>query len=304
MKHRNRQLPRLVLAGAVASAVMWGAARGGRATANAPVAATAAPVGSATQAAPATAEAAAIRKLLEQKFAGATIGSITRSPYGGLYEVQFDDQVVYTDAKVSYVFVGSVYDANSKRNLTEERVRKLNRIAWNSLPLELAMKKVKGNGQRKLAVFADADCPFCARLEKTLADVDNVTVYTFIYPIDQLHPDAARKTKIIWCAPDRQAAWDAWFATQKLPDNAGDCDTPLEQTLALGQKLRVNATPTLVFADGSMIPGAIPGERLEKELDQAEGEAAKLAAGDAAKGAEAAGRGAPKAPAAKPASAR
>ena len=245
-----------------------------------PLVAAPVPAAPASQAVAVPPEAAGIKKLLEQKFPGATISSIAKSPFAGLFEVQFDDQLVYTDAKVSYVFVGSMYDADSKRNLTEERMRKLSRIAWSELPLDLAMKKVKGNGQRKLAVFADADCPFCARLENELKNVDNVTIYTFMYPIDSLHPDAARKTRILWCAPDRQAAWDEWFASRKLPDNAGECETPLDKTLALGQKLKINATPTLVFADGSMVPGAIPAARLEKELADAEAEAARpLAAG-------------------------
>ena len=230
--------------------------------------------GGAASAAPMTAELAGIKKILEQKFPGAVVNGITKSPYFGLYEVQFDDQLIYTDAKVGFVFVGAVYEASSKRNLTEERMRKLARISWDSLPLDLAMKKVKGNGQRKLAIFSDADCPFCARLENELKNVDNVTIYTFVYPIDQLHPDATRKSRVLWCAPDRVAAWDAWFATQKLPDNSGECETPLEKTQALGKKLRINATPTMVFADGSMIPGAIPAQRLEAELKQAEADAA------------------------------
>lgn len=261
-----------------------------------PFAQTSAPAAKTAAAKPAAAKAAAsetgdtatIKKLMEEKFPGASISNIVKSPYAGLYEVQFDDQLVYTDAKVSYVFVGAMYDASSKRNLTEEKMRKLTRVAWDSLPLDLAMKKVKGNGQRKLVVFADADCPFCARLENELKNVDNVTIYTFVYPIDQLHPDAARKTRLIWCAPDRVAAWDAWFETKALPDNKGDCDTPLDKTYALGQKLRINATPTLVFADGSMIPGALPAPRLEAEINQAEAEAAKIAA-DAAKGQKPAG---------------
>lgn len=246
--------------------------------------------------APADADGTSIKKLLEDKFPGATIGNIARSPYAGLYEVQFDDQLVYTDPKVSYVFVGSIFEADSKRNLTEEKLRKLTRIAWDSLPFDLAMKKVKGNGERKLVVFADADCPFCARLENELKNIDNVTIYTFVYPIDQLHPDAARKTRLIWCAPDRQAAWDAWFASKALPDNQGECETPLAKTAELGQKLHINATPTLVFADGSIIPGALPAQRLEAELKQAQSEAAKLAA-DKASGTNAAGDK----PAAKPA---
>jgi len=225
-----------------------------------------------------TAEAAAVKKLLEQKFPGATVSNVSKSGYFGLYEAQFDGQLVYTDAKVAYVMVGAIYDTTTKQNLTEDRLRKLNRIAWDSLPLELALKKVKGNGTRKLAVFSDADCPFCKRFENELKGVDDVTVYTFLFPIDQLHPDAARKSKQIWCAPDRQKAWDEFFDAGKLPDNKGDCETPIAATQALGQKLKINATPTLVFADGSIIPGALPKDRLEAELSKAAAEAKQTVA--------------------------
>jgi thiol:disulfide interchange protein DsbC len=217
-----------------------------------------------------TAEAARVKKLLEEKFDGVTIGSITKSPYLGLYEVMFDDQIVYTDAKVDHVIVGSIYDANTKKNLTESRKRQLARVAFDSLPLELAIKKVKGNGARKIAIFSDADCPFCARLEKELHRIDNVTIYTFLYPIDQLHPDAARKSKIIWCAPDKVKAWDEFFTSGALPANDGECDNPIAATNTLGKKLKINATPTLVFADGSLVPGALPAAQLEAEFKQAE----------------------------------
>jgi thiol:disulfide interchange protein DsbC len=213
---------------------------------------------------------AAVQKLIESKFPGAMVTNVARSPYFGLYEAQFDDRIIYTDAKVTYVVVGAIFDADSKQNLTDARLRELNRIAWDQLPLDLAIKKVKGNGARKLAIFSDADCPFCKRLEAEMKSLDNVTIYTFLFPIDQLHPDAARKSALIWCAPDRTKAWDDWFASGKLPNNKGDCATPIAQTAQLGQKYHVSATPTLVFADGSMVPGAIPLDRLEGELKKAE----------------------------------
>jgi len=228
--------------------------------------------------APLTGEPAQIKKLLEQRFQGATVGSVVKNPAIGLYEVQFDEQLVYTDAKASFIFVGNVYDSATKKNLTEAKQREFNRIAFDSLPLELAFKRVKGNGQRKLAVFSDADCPFCAKLEKTLKDIDNVTIYTFLFPIDQLHPDSARKSRMIWCAPDVATAWDAFFESGALPKNNGDCDNPVGKTASLGQKLKVSATPTLIFADGSIVPGALPTEQLEREIKQGETEAAKIAA--------------------------
>jgi len=224
------------------------------------------------------AELAAVKQLIEAKFPGATVTNVGRSPYFGLYEAQFDDRMIYTDAKVSYVVVGAIFDADTKQNLTEARLRHLNRVAWDQLPLDLAIKKVKGNGSRKLAIFSDADCPFCKRLEAEMKTLDNVTIYTFLFPIDQLHPDSARKSALIWCAPDRVKAWDEWFAAGKLPANKGDCATPIAQIALLGQKYRVSATPTLVFADGTMVAGTLPLDRLESELKQAEAATKKQAA--------------------------
>ncbi|MEO8565169.1 MAG: DsbC family protein [Betaproteobacteria bacterium] len=215
-------------------------------------------------------ELAAVKALIEAKFPGAAVTNVARSPYFGLYEAQFDDRMIYTDAKVSYVVVGAIFDADTKQNLTDARLRQLNRVAWDQLPLDLAIKKVKGNGARKLAIFSDADCPYCKRLESEMKTLDNVTIYTFLFPIAQLHPDAARKSALIWCAPDRSKAWDEWFATGRLPNNKGDCATPLAKTAQIGQKYRISATPTLVFADGSMVPGALPLDQLENELRQAE----------------------------------
>lgn len=223
-------------------------------------------------------EAAAVKSQLEQKFPGAQVSNVAKSPYFGLYEAQFDDRLIYTDAKVTFVVVGSIYDTNTKKNLTDARLRELTRVSWDSLPLELAFKRVKGNGTRKFAMFSDADCPYCKRIEGEIKQLDDVTIYTFLFPIDQLHPDAGRKSKLIWCAPDRAKAWDEYFDSGKLPDNDGQCATPIQETARLGERLRVSATPTLMFADGSVVPGAISLTQLETEIDKGETEAKKLAA--------------------------
>jgi thiol:disulfide interchange protein DsbC len=247
----------------------------------------AAPPAADPSAAPAAAandkDAAAVKKLLEQKFPGAQISHVAKTSYfGGLYEAMVEDKLVYTDKKADYVIVGSIYDTNTKTNLTDARQRKLNRVAIDKLPMDLSFKRVKGDGSRKLIIFSDADCPFCHRLEKEMEGLDNVTIYTFLFPIDQLHPDAANKSKKIWCAPDRQKAWDEFFASGKVPDNNGDCGDPVAQTQALGASLHISATPTLVFEDGSIQPGALPLAQIEQELTDASAEAKKLAASGAA----------------------
>jgi thiol:disulfide interchange protein DsbC len=189
-----------------------------------------------------------------------------------------EDKLIYTDLNAKYIVVGAIYDSNSKTNLTDARMRKLNRVALDKLPYELAFTRVKGDGSRKLIIFSDADCPFCHRLETEMKNLDNVTIYTFLFPIDQLHPDAARKSKQIWCAPDKVKAWDAFFASGKLPENKGDCGDPVAKTQALGNSLKINATPTLIFADGTLIPGALPLPQIEKEMANAEAEVKKTAA--------------------------
>jgi thiol:disulfide interchange protein DsbC len=235
------------------------------------------PVALAQTAPPLTSDVASLKKTLEQKFPGADVRYVAKSPYFGLYEAMLDDQMIYTDTKANQIIVGSVYDVATKQNLTEAKARKINRVAFDKLPLELAFTRVKGNGARKLIIFSDADCPFCHRLENELKNVDNVTIYTFLFPIDQLHPDAARKSKQIWCAPDKAKAWDEFFVSGKVPDNKGDCGDPVAQTQAFGAGLKINATPTLVFADGTIIPGALPAAQIEKQFAEAEADAKKVA---------------------------
>lgn len=210
---------------------------------------------------------AAIKKSLQSKFSDAKVQSVQKTPYSGLYEVVLDGQLFYTDEKVGYFFVGNVIDAKSQRNLTEERMRDLTRVKFDSLPLESAIKQVKGNGSRKLAVFSDPDCPYCKKLDAELAKITDVTIYTFLYPIAGLHPQAGEKAKAVWCAPDRAKAWDELIQKGVVPQTGAKCDTPVEKIAALGAKLKITGTPTLIFADGMRVPGMVPASQLEKLLN-------------------------------------
>lgn len=222
----------------------------------------------ATLLATATAQAneSVIRKALAQQFPNASIASVEKTPYSGLFEVYLDGQLIYVDAKAQYIFAGDVIDLKSRTNLSQERLNRLQAIKWDTLPLNNAMKTVKGNGERKLAVFSDVDCPYCRRFEAELAKVDNITVYTFLYPIEGLHPKAVQMSKQIWCAPDRNKAWDDYITRGTVPANDGKCANPVDATIALGNKLKVSGTPTLVFANGVRVPGMVPAAQLERLL--------------------------------------
>jgi thiol:disulfide interchange protein DsbC len=206
---------------------------------------------------------AIIKRTLEGRLGGVKVDAVAKTPYLGLYEVRLDSEILYTDEKMNYIFSGNIIDGKSMQNLTEKRLRDLSSIKWENLPLDSAVKTVRGNGKRMLAIFSDPNCPYCKRFEKDLAKVDDITIYTFLYPI--LSQDSHDKSRAVWCSADKSKAWSELMLNGTVP-TAARCDTPIEKNLELGRKYRVSGTPTLVFASGERVPGAIPGEQLEKLL--------------------------------------
>ncbi len=221
----------------------------------------------------ACADEASLKKKIEAAYPKFKVESIVKTPYSGLYEVFMGGQIIYTDEKLTFLIAeGQLVDPKTKKNITGERLEELTKIDFNSLPLDKAIKVVKGNGSRKIAVFSDVDCPFCKKLEQNeLSNINNVTIYTFLYPLEQLHPNAAEKSKLIWCADDRVQAWNDWIFNNKLPKSAGDCDVPLEQVGELARSIGVSSTPTLIFSDGKRMPGAQPYQAIEAAMQEAVG---------------------------------
>lgn len=214
------------------------------------------------------ADEASLRKAIENAYPKMSVESIVKTPYAGLYEVYMNGQIVYTDEKFSFLIAeGHLVDSKTKKDVTTDRLADLSKIDFSSLPLEQAIKVVKGNGSRKMAVFSDPDCPFCKRLEQNeLSNINDVTIYTFLMPLEQLHPDAANKAKAIWCASDRSKAWQDWALNGQLPKKSSNCDAPLEKVATLARKLGVTSTPTIFFADGKRMLGAYPAAEIEKAL--------------------------------------
>lgn len=195
------------------------------------------------------------------------IEKVNKTHILGLYEVITRDQLLYTDEKVQYLINGNIYELKSMRNLTEERARQLFAVDFNALPFELAIKRVKGDGQRKMAYFTDPNCGYCKKLEQELKNIDNVTLYLFMYPLFQ---GSDEKVKAVWCSKDQIKAWDDLMLNNVRPQ-ASTCDAPSGKVLELGRKLNVSGTPALIFADGVVVPGYMPAPDLEKALNGASG---------------------------------
>jgi len=209
-----------------------------------------------------------IRQALQNRFPDiGKLEHIVKSPYLGLYEVIINDQLLYIDEQGQYLFDGSIFDVKNRRDLTEERRRVLFAIEFDKLPFDIALKRVKGNGKRKMAYFSDPNCGYCKRLEGELRKVDNVTLYLFIGPI--FSPQSADIVRNVQCAKDPLKAWDDLMLNGNPPASA-TCSTKTDKVLELAKKLRVNGTPNLIFGDGLQIPGYLPAEELEKRLAAAD----------------------------------
>lgn len=211
--------------------------------------------------------AATIKQSIEARYPNARILSVQPSQYLGLYEVFTGDSVSYANATGDLLFVGSIMDTRTKRNLTVERMDELNAIDFKSLPLDRAIKVVKGNGSRQVAVFSDPECPYCQQLEKEFESVTDVTIYTFLFPIASLHPDAPARAEALWCSANPGTAWKEWMVDRKPPAWKSCDGDPVDELKALGEKLGINSTPTMFAANGRRFAGAMPLQDLEKFLN-------------------------------------
>ena len=205
----------------------------------------------------AVADEAEVKKAVEARLG--KVEKIARAPMPGIWEVTVDGQIFYADDKATYLIFGNLLDMKTGKNLTAER-------QFNSLPLELAVKQVRGSGKNVMVTFEDPNCGYCKKLAKDVLTLKDVTVYTFLLPV--LGDDSYEKSKAIWCAPDKAKAWVDWMTAGKAPPAASaKCDiTGLNKSAQLGGKLRINGTPAIFFAGGERVGGYIPAAEIEKRF--------------------------------------
>jgi len=208
-----------------------------------------------------------LRKMIESKMPGEKVREIRKTPLPGIFEVAFGNRLFYTDEGLNYLLIGNIIEAATNRNLTDLRLRQLTSIDVKQLPLAMAIKTVRGDGKRTLYIFSDPLCPFCSQLEQELQKVNNVTVYTFLTPVEQMRPGSRNRALEIWCSTDRSRAWDEWMLKQVVPRSKPTCSNPVDQVVKLSDKLGFQVTPTIVFADGAVLSGMVPAAQIEKFMN-------------------------------------
>lgn len=216
----------------------------------------------------------ALRQALQTKYPNTQFGNIVRTPMTGIWEVWMGGNVAYVTDEARHFIFGHLYDMQTQTDLTAGKQELANaqeeskrpQFGFKDLPLVDAIKSVRGTGERQVAVFTDPDCPYCRSLEEELAKLDNVTVYTFLFPIASLHPEAVAKSDAIWCAKDRASALRKAMKTGEAPTRVGHCVSPVEKNIALAARVGVMGTPTLFFANGGKAAGALDVAGLERHF--------------------------------------
>ena len=216
----------------------------------------------------ATADEVAVRATLLRLFPHSSTQEISKTPIPGLFEAAIDGRIVYVTGDGRYLLGGPIFDVNADQNLTDIRLEQINMIPFGSLPLEWAFKRVKGTGARKIAIFVGPDCAYCRVLEQSLKSIDNLTVYVFLFPIEQIHPGAAAKSVAVWCAKDQLKAWDEITQIGTMPPGAATCVNPIPKIVEFAKKHRISGTPTTILEDGRRLVGAVPRAELEAQLQR------------------------------------
>lgn len=213
----------------------------------------------------------AVKSALEARYPATTFTDVKPTPIHGLYEVVMGRNIGYTDAVGKYMLFGHLFDMKEQKDLTADEIATINKVDVALLPIQDAIKTVRGKGERVMYVFSDPECPFCKKLEPELAKIENVTIYTFLFPLEGLHPGTSDLSKKIWCAKNPSAAWDSFMTTgvlNKDAEQSKDCKAPIDRNMQKGQQLGINGTPTIIFSNGVLVPGALPAAEIEKNLSK------------------------------------
>lgn len=202
-----------------------------------------------------------VKQQMATQYPDLEVKNIQSTEMTGLYSATIEDQIVFLTADGQYLLAGNAIRLKDQHSLTKELSLKHNRIDWKDLPLNDAIKTVHGNGQHKLAIFSDPNCPYCKQLEAELKKLNDVTIYTFILPFK---PQSVAPSKQVFCESNPVTAWDNLIVRGVTPKTSKACANPIERNLALAKKLGVNGTPAVIFSNGSKVAGALPASEIEK----------------------------------------
>ena len=207
------------------------------------------------------ADVATVSKNIKQQHPQLKLDNIQATEMKGIYSASMDGQVVYLNEDAQHILAGSMIRLKDQHNLTKDLLIQQNSVDWKKLPLQDAIKSVRGTGKRQIAIFSDPNCPYCKQLEAELKKLDNITIYTFILP---LKAQSVAPSKQVYCEKNPALAWENLITKAQLPKSQTSCANPVERNMALAHRLGVNGTPAIIFSNGFKVMGAYPAAQIEQ----------------------------------------
>ena len=193
--------------------------------------------------------------------------AVARSPVDDIYEVTVDGRILYITADTRHVFAGNLLDMENRVNLTEEAQDRARAATIEALGEEQMVIYRADEEEHVVTVFTDTECPYCQRLHDAMEDYNErgITVRYLAFPREGPGSRGWNNLVGVWCADDRNAAMDRGMSGSRV---SGECDGhPVEAHLNLAGSMGVRGTPTIITADGQVLPGFVPPARLDEALN-------------------------------------
>lgn len=202
-----------------------------------------------------------VKKNLSQQHPKLKIENIQPTEMQGIYSGSMQGQIVYLNQDAQHLIAGSMLRIQDQHNLSRDLLVQQNSIDWKKLPLQDALKSVRGTGKRQITIFSDPYCPYCKQLEVELKKLKDVTIYTFILP---LKPQSILPSKQLYCENHPVQAWEDLIFKGITPKSKKSCANPVERNIQLAQTLGIHGTPAIIFSNGFKVMGAYPAEQIEQ----------------------------------------
>ena len=205
---------------------------------------------------------------------GIGINKVSETPLAGIVLVMTDEGSFYASTDGKYFIQGKIYDLSGSRaiDLADASIGQLRIEGMTRFANDMIVYPAE-NEKHVVTVFTDITCGYCRQMHKQMPNYNDlgITVRYLAYPrsgvLDQNggYSKGFNDLRSIWCHENPAEA------LTKAKNGSGVaqriCDKPIEAEFNFGRQIGVNGTPAIVLADGTMIPGYQPPEKLIQILE-------------------------------------
>lgn len=211
----------------------------------------------------ASADDAAVKQTIAKL--GLTDAQVQDAPVSGLKTVLTESGVLYISDDGKHLLQGPLYDVSGAQPVNVTNSLLLNKI--DALKNEMIVYKA-AKEKHVITVFTDITCGYCHKLHEEMKDYNalGITVRYLAFPRAGVQSQPEQDMKAIWCAKDRNKAFDDAMDGKGV--QPASCDINIANHYALGVQFGVNGTPAVVLNDGYVVPGYQAPKEMKAFLDE------------------------------------